>query len=138
MGLITLRTGGLYFIMITLALQPDVLLFLLWAGEVRHGSDGLQVLADLHLAGVTLTRLQLYFACWIVLALSLLALTILVRSRFGTVVAAAKQNERRLIAIGIAPLPYRLLAFVFSGALCGLAGALWATSQGFVSPADMS
>lgn len=136
-GLITLRTSGLYFIMITLAFNQ--MFFYFFSGLEKYGgSDGLQVLADLHLAGVTLTRLQLYFVCWIVLALSLLALTILVRSRFGTVVAAAKQNERRLIAIGIAPLPYRLLAFVFSGALCGLAGALWATSQGFVSPADMS
>jgi len=137
MGLIALRTSGLYFIMITLAFNQ--MFFYFFSGLEKYGgSDGLQVLADLHLAGVALTRLQLYFVCWIVLALTLLALTVLVRSRFGAVITAAQQNERRLIAIGITPLAYRLLAFVFSGALCGLAGALWATSQGFVSPADMA
>jgi branched-chain amino acid transport system permease protein len=61
-----------------------------------------------------------------------------VSSRFGMVIRAASGNERRVSAVGIAPLRYRLVALVLTGAVAGLAGALLATSQQFISPADMA
>jgi branched-chain amino acid transport system permease protein len=137
-GIVSLRTSGLYFIMITLAFNQ--MFFYFFSGLSHYGgNDGLQILSSLTLAGWALpTRTPFYYVCVGTLAVVLFTLTRVVRSRFGTVVAAAKQNERRLYAIGIEPVPYKLLAFVISGAICGLAGALWAASQSFVSPADMS
>lgn len=137
-GVVSLRTSGLYFIMITLAFNQMFFYFFSGLGHYG-GNDGLQILSGLTVAGWDLpTRTPLYYVCVATLAAMLFVLTRVVRSRFGTIVAAAKQNERRLYAIGIEPVPYKLLAFVISGAICGLAGALWAASQNFVSPADMS
>ena len=62
----------------------------------------------------------------------------LVASRFGIVVRALSQNERRAIALGISPLRYKIAAFAISGAITSIAGALLATNQKFVSPADLS
>jgi len=137
-GFISLRTSGLYFIMITLAFNQ--MFFYFFSGLGKYGgSDGLQILAGLTSAGWNLpTRTPFYYLCLVVLIFTLIVLAKIVRSRFGTVLVAARQNERRLYAIGVEPTPYKLLAFVISGAFCGLAGALWAASQGFVSPADMS
>ena len=59
-------------------------------------------------------------------------------SKFGLVLRAMAQNERRVVALGLASNWYKLVAFVISAALTGLAGGLWANSQQFVSPADMS
>jgi branched-chain amino acid transport system permease protein len=137
-GLVTLRTSGLYFIMITLAFNQ--MFFYFFSGLERYGgNDGLQILADLNFLGwPTPGQIKFYYVCLALLVITLLVLDRVVRSRFGAVIIGAKQNERRLNAIGIEPLPYKLLAFVISGAFCGMAGALWAASQGFVSPADMS
>jgi branched-chain amino acid transport system permease protein len=66
--------------------------------------------------------------CWFVLT------ACVVRSRFGFVLAALRQNERRLTAVGIAPMRYRLVAFVIAGTGTGLAGALMANYLRFVSP----
>lgn len=137
-GFVSLRTSGLYFIMITLAFNQ--MFFYFFSGLSQYGgNDGLQILSSLTFAGWDLpTRTPLYYVCVMILAFVLFALSRVVRSRFGSVVLAAKQNERRLHAIGINPFLYKLLAFVISGAICGLAGALWAASQNFVSPADMT
>jgi branched-chain amino acid transport system permease protein len=61
----------------------------------------------------------------------------LVNSRFGMVLRAAKSNEARSRAIGFSPYPYQLTAFVISGALCGLAGALLANHTAYITPAFM-
>ena len=62
----------------------------------------------------------------------------LIDSRFGITVRALAQNERRVVALGIPPLRYKLVAFVIAGALAGVAGTLLAAGQQFISPADMS
>jgi branched-chain amino acid transport system permease protein len=79
-----------------------------------------------------------YYLCLGVLALVLILLQRIVDSRFGMVLRAAAQNERRVIALGIPAMRYKLVAFILSGALTGLAGALLAAGQQFISPADMS
>jgi branched-chain amino acid transport system permease protein len=138
MGIISLRTSGTYFIMITLAFN-QMLYYVFVALQQYGGEDGLQILASLHFAGFDIgKRVPLYYVCLGVLALTLLVMSRLVESRFGTVLRATAQNQRRVAALGIPPLPYKLTAFIISGMLAGLAGALWAVSQQFISPADMS
>lgn len=137
-GIVCLRTSGAYFIMITLAFN-QMLYYFFVALQQYGGEDGLQILSTLHLAGFDVTRrVPFYYLCVAVLALTLLVIGRLVDSRFGAVIRATSQNERRVVALGIPPLRYKLLAFVISGAVAGLAGALLATGQQFISPADMS
>jgi branched-chain amino acid transport system permease protein len=137
-GLVSLRTGGAYFIMITLAFN-QMLYYFFVALQQYGGEDGLQILSDIHFAGFDVSRrVPFYYLCLAVLAFTLVFVDRLVASRFGMVVRALAQNERRVIALGIPPLRYKLLAFVITGTLGGLAGGLLAASQQFISPADMA
>lgn len=138
MGVIALRTGGAYFIMITLAFNQMIYYFFI-ALQQYGGEDGLQITTELTLFGHGATaRVPFYYGCVAALALTLLGLRRLIDSRFGVVLRASAQNERRLTALGIPPLRYKLAAFAVSGAIAGLAGALMAASQQFISPSDMS
>jgi branched-chain amino acid transport system permease protein len=137
-GLVSLRTIGAYFIMITLAFN-QMLYYFFVALQQYGGEDGLQILGNLHFAGFDITRrVTFYYLCVGVLALVLVFSYRLIDSRLGIVIRALSQNERRMLALGIPPLRYKLVAFVISGALAGVAGTLLAASQQFVSPADMS
>ena len=137
-GLVSLRTSGTYFIMITLAFN-QMLYYFFVALQTYGGEDGLQLLASLDFAGFNISRrVTFYYVALGVLVAVLVLLSRLVGSRFGTILQATAQNERRVIALGIPPLRYKLAAFVISGAIAGLAGSLWATGQQFVSPSDLS
>ena len=137
-GLVSLRTSGAYFIMITLAFN-QMLYYFFVALQQYGGEDGLQILASPHFAGLRMTqRVTFFYVALGVLAALLLFFSRLVQSRFGVILRATAQNERRVTALGIPPLRYKLTAFAISGAAAGLAGALWATGQGFVSPSDLS
>jgi branched-chain amino acid transport system permease protein len=137
-GLVCLRTSGAYFIMITLAFN-QMLYYFFVALEKYGGEDGLQILGSLHLAGFDVVkRVPFYYLCLSILVVVLIVLDRLVESRFGTTVRALAQNQRRAVALGIPPLRYKLLAFVLSGTIGGLAGGLLAASQQFISPADMA
>jgi branched-chain amino acid transport system permease protein len=103
------------------------------------GDDGLQNQGGLTFLGRDVTgRVTFYYISLGALLLTLVIVSKLVDSRFGIVLRAAAQNERRVVALGVPPLRYKLLAFVISGALTGLAGVLLATGQQFISPVDMS
>ena len=137
-GVVSLRTSGSYFIMITLAFN-QMLYYFFVALQEYGGEDGLQILSRLHFAGADITRrVPFYYVCLAILGGIVVLLAWVVESPFGMVVRAAAQNERRLVALGISPLRYKLTAFVLSGMIAGLAGALWAAGQQFISPADMS
>ncbi len=138
MGAVSLRTSGSYFIMITLAFNQ--MLYYLFVGLQKYGGeDGLQILGSLSLGSVDPShRVPFFYAALTVLAATLIFMQRLVGSRFGMVIRAAAQNERRVMAVGIPPLRYKLTAFAISGALAGIAGGLLAASQQFISPADMS
>ena len=138
MGLICLRTTGAYFIMITLAFN-QMLYYFFVALQRYGGEDGLQILGSLHNAGFDISqRVPFYYFCLAILSVTLILLDRLINSRFGIVIRALAQNERRAVALGLSSLRYKLVAFVISGALGGLAGALLAASQQFISPADMA
>jgi branched-chain amino acid transport system permease protein len=137
-GYVSLRTSGVYFIMITLAFA-QMLYFLAISVETYGGDNGLNIDRPSQFAGLidlgdTTT---LYYLVFAVLALFLLLGRRLVRSRFGMALRGLRSNPRRMAAIGFPPLRYRLAAFVIAGAMCGLAGALLANQSLFIAPAIM-
>jgi len=137
-GAIALRTSGLYFIMITLAFA-QMLYFVAVSAQTYGGVDGLTLDTVPTLGPIdTGNRQQLYWVVLVALVAVLLLCRRIVNSRFGLVLRASRFNETRLSAVGVAPYRYRLAAFVIAGAIAGVAGVLLASSQAFVSPADMS
>jgi branched-chain amino acid transport system permease protein len=137
-GIVSLRTSGAYFIMITLAFN-QMLYYFFVALQQYGGDDGLQILASLDFAGFDISkRATFFYVALAALTVELLFFARLVDSRFGVILRATAQNERRVTALGIPPLRYKLVAFAISGAAAGLAGALWATGQQFVSPSELS
>jgi branched-chain amino acid transport system permease protein len=143
-GAICLRTSGIYFIMITLAFA-QMLYFLFVslrfedAGRAYGGDDGLRFPVDAKLLGFVDTEndLTFYFAVWAILALLLWAGHRATRARFGFVLEGIRDNERRMRALGFDTDRYKLAAFTLSGAIAGLAGALFAYHESYVSPSLM-
>lgn len=138
-GAISLKTRGVYFIMITLAFG-QMAYFTATSLSAYGGDDGLTMWGRSEFFGTDLfadDNAFYYLVLGILLSATLL-LGRIVTSRFGRVLSGAKQNERRLEALGIDPYAYRLVAYVIAGALAGLAGALMANQTEFVSPAYMS
>jgi len=137
-GAVSLRTSGVYFIMITLAFAQMVY-FLALSLEVYGGDNGLNIARHSDFAGlVDLDDANvLYYFIFAFLVLFLLTGFRLIESRFGLAVRGAKSNERRMMAIGFRTYRYKLAAFVIAGAMCGTAGALFANQALFVSPSIM-
>ena len=137
-GAICLRTSGLYFIMITLALAQ--LLYFVGVGLKQYGGDDGFAFRGHSYFGAALPLANdtvLYYLIWAVLAGSLLLIDRIVRSRFGMALQGTRVNERRMRSLGLPTYRYRLAAFVIAGVLCALAGALLANLTQFVSPAYM-
>ena len=139
MGALAIRRQGIYFSMITLALAQMVYFGALRAGEFTGGEDGLQGVPRGKLLGVVdlANDTNLYF---LVLGICVLAFMLIVRtvhSPFGQVLKAVKENEPRAISLGYDVDKYKLLAFVLSAALSGLAGATNMLVQGFETLTDV-
>jgi branched-chain amino acid transport system permease protein len=137
-GAISVRTRGIHFIMITLAFT-QMLYYLGISVEEYGGDDGMRVKVKSQFSGLVDLDDPIAFY-YLVLALLLAVIALVhrvVNSRFGMVLRAAKSNEARSRAIGFSPYPYQLIAFVISGALCGLAGALLANHTAYITPAFM-
>jgi len=138
-GAVSIRTSGVYFIMITLAFT-QMLYYLGISLDVFGGDDGMRLRSKSQFAGLIDLSDPVAFY-YLVLALMLLAVFFvfrLVNSRFGMALRACKSNEGRSRAIGFSPYPYRLAAFVIAGAMCGLAGALYANHTSYIVPGLMS
>ena len=137
-GALSLRTRGVYFIMITLAFAQ--MAYYVASGLARYGGDdGLTIYARSGFAGlINLSDpTQFYYLCLALLLASIAFIWRLINSRFGMVIRGARSNDRRMRAIGFPTFRYRLAAFVIAGVWCGLAGALLANHTDFVSPAMM-
>ncbi len=133
-GAISLRTRGVYFIMITLAFG-QMAYYLFVSARAWGGDDGLPLAGRMTLGGFSLgSDSALYYAALGALALSLLFLGRLADARFGRVIQAIRENEVRMEALGYPVFRYRLACFVLGGALAGLAGALLANLTGLASP----
>lgn len=134
-GLVSLRTAGVYFIMITLAFAQMIYFFFV-SLDRYGGDDGLALDARSFVGPLDLDDpVTFYYAVATILVLVLAFCRRLVRSRFGMVVQGAGENDRRMQALGHPTYRYRLACFTISGAIAGLAGALLANQTEFVSPA---
>ena len=138
-GAVSIRTSGIYFIMITLAFT-QMLYYVGISLEEYGGDDGMRLKAKSQFAGLIDLGDPVSFY-YLSLALMLVCVFLvyrIVNSRFGMVLRAAKSNDSRTRAIGFSPYPYRLAAFVIAGAMCGLAGALYANHTNYITPGLMS
>lgn len=137
-GAISLRTSGVYFIMITLAFAQMIYYFAI-SWPAYGGEDGLSMPGRTVFPGLnTATPLGLFLVAYAALLASLALFAVLRDSRFGTALQAARQNETRLAAVGIRPFPVRLTAFVISAMITAVAGALFADLNRFASPSMLS
>lgn len=141
-GAVSLKTRGIFFIMITLAFA-QMLYFAATSLSQYGGDDGLTIWGRNSVPGLDAwldleDRTTYYFVVFVCLVLVYLVCRALVASRFGRVIRGVKENEQRMRAVGYNPYTYRLVAFTLSGALAGLAGVLLANHSEFVSPAYMA
>ncbi len=137
-GWISLRTQGVYFIMITLAFA-QMLYYLIISLKAYGGDDGLSLAARSSVGwGVDLSSdVHLYYLSLGALAMAMVFMVRLLNARFGHALQAIRENEVRMTALGFAVFRYKLAAFTLAGAVAGLAGVLFANLNGFVSPAMM-
>jgi len=142
-GALSLRTRGVYFIMVTLAFA-QMAYFVVHDTKAAGGSDGIFLYAKptLAIGSTTLVdlgnRAALYYAVLVALAFTYAFIAMLLASRFGHALAGIRVNEQRMRAAGFATTPYKLAAFVVAGALAGLAGFLLAAKDGAVNPELLS
>ncbi len=133
-GAISLRTRGLYFIMITLAFA-QMLYYFFVSLRAYGGEDGIHLAVRSRLPGLDLLDdATFYLVVLALLAGCLYLLRRLAASRFGTVLCGIRENEGRMTALGYPTYRYRLVCFVIAGGVAGLAGALIVNQHGFVSP----
>ena len=133
-GALSLRTRGVYFIMVTLAFA-QMAYYVVHDTPLGGGTDGIYLNRPPTLAGLDLGRpLVVYALAWALLAAVFGFLALLLRSRFGRALAGIRVNEQRMRATGFSTYPYKLAAFTLSGAIAGLSGFLFAVKDGFVNP----
>ncbi|MCV0394566.1 MAG: branched-chain amino acid ABC transporter permease [Rhizobiaceae bacterium] len=137
-GAISIRTSGVYFIMITLAFAQMIYYFAI-SFPSYGGEDGLSISLRNAFPGVnTLDPFTFFLICYLLLLAGLFLFFRLRDSRFGAALQAARQNETRLAAVGVSPFGIRLAAFVISAMVTALAGALYADLNRFVAPSMLS
>lgn len=137
-GALSLRTTGVYFIMVTLAFAQMIYYFAI-SWPRYGGEDGLSFYVRNTFPGLnTLVPIQYFAICAALLGLALLFTAVVTQSRFGLALQATRQNEQRSTAVGIRATPVRLTAFVLSAMITALAGALYADLNRFVSPSMFS
>ena len=138
-GALSLRTKGVYFIMITLAFG-QMAFFLAVSLASYGGDDGMTLSGRTRLFGFEWIKRDRHFY-YVVLALlgaSYVLCRAMVVSRFGRVIRGARENPQRMEAVGYSLFRYQLAIYVIAGTLCGLAGFLLANQSEFVSPAYMT
>ncbi|MFO1334729.1 MAG: branched-chain amino acid ABC transporter permease [Piscinibacter sp.] len=137
-GALSLRTRGVYFIMVTLAFA-QMAYYAVHDTPLGGGTDGIYLSQPPQLAGLDLGRPQVIYGLTLVLlAAVFVGLALLLRSRFGRALAGIRVNEQRMRATGFSTYPYKLAAFTLSGGIAGLGGFLFAVKDGFVNPELLS
>ena len=133
-GALSLRTRGVYFIMITLAFA-QMAYYLFVSARAWGGDDGLPLVGRMTLGGLSLSSDNaLFFTALSALTAAIVFLGRLTDARFGRTIQAIRENETRMEALGYPVFRYRLACFALGGALAGLAGALLANLTGLASP----
>jgi branched-chain amino acid transport system permease protein len=137
-GVLAIRREGLYFAMITLALA-QLVFFIAVQARFTGGEDGLQGVPRGKLFGVIdlASDLVMYYVVLVIVVACFLCLVRIVHSPFGQVLKGIKENESRALSLGYDPARVKLLAFVLSSALSGLAGSLKTLVLGFATLSDV-
>jgi branched-chain amino acid transport system permease protein len=138
-GALSLRTKGVYFIMVTLAFA-QMAYYVVHDTPLGGGTDGIYLTAKPVLGPwLDLDKPLVFYAFTLACMVAVFVfLAVLLRSRFGHALAGIKANEQRMRATGFSTYPYKLAAFTISGAIAGLAGFLFAVKDGFVNPELLS
>ncbi len=138
-GVISLRTKGVYFIMITLAFG-QMAYFLMVSLSAYGGDDGLTLPARSTLFGQHWLEdnISFYYLTFLLLLGCFALARVIIQARFGRVLRGTRDNALRMQAIGFSPFPFQLTAFVIAGCLAAIAGTLLANQAEFVSPAYMT
>jgi branched-chain amino acid transport system permease protein len=138
-GAISLRTWGVYFIMITLAFGQMAFFFFV-SFSTLGGDDGVALAARSTVLGMPLLQSAqgMFYTTLVLLVAVFAGLYRLTLSRFGRVLTGTRESALRMRAIGFRPYPYQLTAYVIAGCLCSVAGVLLANQAIYVSPAYMS
>ncbi|MDO5604551.1 MAG: branched-chain amino acid ABC transporter permease [Paracoccus sp. (in: a-proteobacteria)] len=138
-GAISLRTRGVYFIMITLAFGQMAFFFFV-SFSALGGDDGVALAARSTLFGSPVLRgaAGMYYVTLALLMAVFAGLYILTLSRFGRVLSGTRESALRMQAIGFRPFPYQLTAYVIAACICSIAGVMLANQAAYVSPAYMS
>jgi branched-chain amino acid transport system permease protein len=141
MGLVIVRVPGIAFGMLTLAIGQ---MFFLTASRSRGltgGADGMSIEWPATLFGLPMSTLvkpdMMFLICWVTLVVVLLLLALLLRTRFGSITEAVRDNEERARFIGIRTLLPRAAVYALSATVTGMAGVLSALNTGFVSPENL-
>jgi branched-chain amino acid transport system permease protein len=133
-GWVCLRTGGVAFIMITLAFA-QMLYFVVISLKKYGGDDGLALSRRAVVPGLDMENsMVFYYTVFVFLVLAVLMVARLIHSHFGWVVQGCKSNERRMSALGFPVLHYKLATYVLSALICVVAGYLLANLARFASP----
>jgi len=133
-GFFCVRTGGVPFLMLTLAFSQLVFSVALKWRDVTGGSDGMAIAEQPSFFGFSLSKsLTMYFMALSFFALTYWGLRRLLNSPLGHAFVGIRENEQRMMAIGYPTRAYKLISFTVAGAIAGLAGGLYAIFNGFIS-----
>jgi branched-chain amino acid transport system permease protein len=133
-GLICLKTKGVYFIMITMAFS-QMAYYLFVSIEEYGGDDGLVINTRSEIPLISLDDpIQMFFVSFVSLILFMWLSHLITKSNFGLILKGIKDNEARMISLGYNVYLHKLIAFVFSGIICGFAGVLLGNFMTFISP----
>lgn len=141
-GLLVIRTKGIFFIMTTLAFG-QMLYYLISTAPFAGGTDGVFIMfrPDVTVGGTALMDMSdphtFFYFCLAMLVVGFLFLRWLTRSYFGQVLDGIHDNEHRMQALGYATNGYKLVAFVIAGVMAAIAGMLAAMQYGFANPAQL-
>jgi len=140
-GLVIVRVPGVAFGMLTLAIGQMFFLTASKARGVTGGADGMNIDWPSTLFGVPVSAIlqpaNMFMLCWVVMVAVMLLLALLLRSRFGSITEAVRDNEERARFIGIRTLVPRAAVYALSATVTGVAGLLSALNTGFVSPENL-
>jgi branched-chain amino acid transport system permease protein len=136
-GFVSLRTRGMYFIMITMAFAQ--MFYYFFSSLTQYGGDdGFAMLSRNTIGPINLNDHAIFYYVVLMGFLIVFYLSqLLVKSRFGIVLKGIKQNEKKMISLGYPVFFYKLVCFVIAGGIAGLAGAFLANNALYISPADI-
>ncbi|MEX0732904.1 MAG: branched-chain amino acid ABC transporter permease [Aquisalimonadaceae bacterium] len=143
MGLLIIRTSGIFFIMATIAFS-QMIYYIFHDSDFAGGSDGAYLFStpETMVMGRSLLdlgdRLTLFYVTLISLLLIYLLLRIVLRAPFGRVLIGIRENEQRVRALGYNPSFYKLSAFVIGGTIAGFAGVLSAIQYQYIDPSQVN